>query len=187
MDKKSIIKEQQSEVFFPLVTLCCLKSTKDCSSKHPEVRSGRHEKAGCYCCCIRDDERVTRQTEDCTRARQRLAIKMASIAMLIREALAKALAFTGSSYLFLRLSKDSIDKERKRHDEAIEHLQKARTEWVHKRRDRIDLINKQLRLETAVEAKFTEFNDAVREYHYVFGHKLPLLPREPVMSDYTKQ
>ena len=37
---------------------------------------------------------------------------MASVAMLIGGALANALAFTGSSHLFHRLSKDSIDKER---------------------------------------------------------------------------
>ena len=45
--------------------------------------------------------------------------------MLIGGALAKALAFTGSSYLFHRLSADNIDAERKRHDAAIEALQKA--------------------------------------------------------------
>ena len=32
--------------------------------------------------------------------------------------------------------------------------------------------------------KFTELNDAMREYHEVFGHELPPLPREPVLSDY---
>ena len=58
--------------------------------------------------------------------------KMASVAMLIRGALANALAFTSSSYLFYRLSKDSIDKERKRHDAAIEQLQAAQIEWAHK-------------------------------------------------------
>ena len=52
--------------------------------------------------------------------------------MLIGGALVNALAFTGISYLFLRLSKDSIDAERKRHDEAIEQLHKAQLEWVHK-------------------------------------------------------
>ena len=40
-------------------------------------------------------------------------LKMASVAMLIRGALANALAFTGSSYLFHRISKDIIDTERK--------------------------------------------------------------------------
>ena len=50
--------------------------------------------------------------------------------MLIRGASANTLAFTGSSYLFSRLSKDSIDKERKRHDLAIEQLQKAQIKWA---------------------------------------------------------
>ena len=35
---------------------------------------------------------------------------MASVAMLIRGALANALALTGSSYLFYRLSKESIPR-----------------------------------------------------------------------------
>ena len=56
---------------------------------------------------------------------------MASVSMLIGGALANALAFTGSSYLFSGLSKDSIDKERKRHNAAIEQLQKAQIEWAH--------------------------------------------------------
>ena len=51
---------------------------------------------------------------------------MASVAMLIGGALVNALAFTGSSYLFHRLSKGSIDAERKRHDTAIEALQANR-------------------------------------------------------------
>ena len=104
--------------------------------------------------------------------------------MLIGGALANALAFTGSSYLFHGLSKDSIDKERKRHDVVIEQLQKAQIKWAHKCQQRIDFINKQLRLERKAEVKFTELNDAVREYHEVFGHELPPLPREPVLSDY---
>ena len=45
--------------------------------------------------------------------------------MLIGGALANALAFTGSSYLFHRLPADNIDAERKKHDAAIEALQKA--------------------------------------------------------------
>ena len=72
---------------------------------------------------------------------------MASIVMLIGGALVNALAFTGSSYLFHRLSADSIDAERKRHDAAIEALQAAQIKWVHKRQQRIDFINNQLRLE----------------------------------------
>ena len=104
--------------------------------------------------------------------------------MLIGGALVNALAFTGSSYLFHRLSADNIDAERKRHDQEIEKLQAAQLEWAHKCQQRIDFINNQLRLEHTAETKFTELNDAMREYHEVFGHELPPLPREPVLSDF---
>ena len=93
--------------------------------------------------------------------------------MLIGGALANTLAFTGSSYLFSRLSKDSIDTERKRHASAIEQLQKAQIEWAQKGQQRIDFINKQL--EHHAETRFTELNDVMREYHEVFGHELPPL------------
>ena len=104
--------------------------------------------------------------------------------MLIRGALANALAFTGSSYLCHRLSAGNIDAKRKRHDSGIEGLQVGQIEWAHKRQQRIDFINNQLRLEQKAETKFTELNDAMREYHKVFGHELPPLPREPVLSDF---
>ena len=69
-------------------------------------------------------------------------------------------------------------------DAAIEALQKAQIEWTHKCQQRIDFINNQLRLERKAETKFTELNDAMREYHEVFDHELPPLPREPVLSDF---
>ena len=109
---------------------------------------------------------------------------MASVTMLIRGALANALAFTGRSYLFHRLSADNMDAARKRHEAVMEKLQAAQLEWAHKRQQRIDFINNQLRLERKAETKFTELNDAMREYHEVFGHKLPPLPREPVLSNF---
>ena len=104
--------------------------------------------------------------------------------MIIGGALVNALAFTGSSYLFHRLSADNINAERKRHDAAIEALQKSQTEWTHKHQQRIDFINNQLRLERKAETKFTELNNAMREYHEVFDQELPPLPRESVLSDF---
>ena len=65
-----------------------------------------------------------------------------------------------------------------------EALQKAQIEWVHNQQQRIDFINNQLMLERKAEAKFTESNNATREYHEVFGHELPPLPREPALSDF---
>ena len=41
-----------------------------------------------------------------------------------------ALAFSGSNFLFSRLSRESIDTERKRHDRTIEDLQRAQIEWA---------------------------------------------------------
>ena len=107
--------------------------------------------------------------------------------MLTGGASANALAFTGSSYLFHRLSADNIDAEKKRHDAAIEALQKAQIEWAQKHQERIDFINNQLRLEGKAETKFTELNDAMREYHEVIGHELPPLPRKPVLSNFYTQ
>ena len=74
--------------------------------------------------------------------------------MLIGGALANAPTFTGGSYLFQRLSADNIDAERKRHDTAIEALQAAQLEWAHKRQQRINFINNQLRLERKAETKY---------------------------------
>ena len=86
--------------------------------------------------------------------------------------------------MFHRLSADNIDTERKRHDAAIEKLQAAQIEWDYKRQQQIDFINNQFRLERKAEIKFTELNDAMREYHEVFGHQLPPLSREPVLSNF---
>ena len=60
---------------------------------------------------------------------------MASIGFLIGGALVNAIAFTCSNYLFSSLSKESIDKERKRHEKAIEDLQRAQIEWAKKRQE----------------------------------------------------
>ena len=60
---------------------------------------------------------------------------MASIGFLIGGALVNALVFTGSNYPFSSLSKESIDKERKRYDKAIKDLQRAQTEWAKKRQE----------------------------------------------------
>ena len=109
---------------------------------------------------------------------------MASIAMMLGGALANALAFTGSSYLFSSLSRGDLAKERKRHDLAVEQLTLAQIKWNRKRQERIDFINKQFRAERQAEAKFTELNDAMRKYHEVFGKELNPLPPKPVLSDF---
>ena len=117
---------------------------------------------------------------------------MASIAMMIGGALANALAFSGSSYLFSALQRGDLAAERKRHDLAVERLNASLAKWQEKRQERIDYINKRILEEKKSEAKFTELNDAMREYHELFGEKsLPSrfatpLPPKLVLSDYYK-
>ena len=117
---------------------------------------------------------------------------MASIAMMLGGALANALAFTGSSYLFSSIQRGDLAAERKRHDLAVEKLNSALAKWQKQRQERIDYINKRIIEEKKSEAKFTELNDAMREYHELFGKKsLPSrfsspLPPKPVLSDYYK-
>ena len=84
---------------------------------------------------------------------------MASIGFLIGGALVNALAFTGSNYLFSSLSKESIDKERKRHDKAIEDLQRAQIEWATKRQELLDYINNQIMKQRKAEKRFTDLNN----------------------------
>ena len=64
---------------------------------------------------------------------------MAGIVAMLFGAGINALAFSGSNYMFSKLSNHGAD-ERKRHNQAIEKLQKANAEWTKKRRERLDFI-----------------------------------------------
>ena len=109
---------------------------------------------------------------------------MASIGFLIGRALINALAFSGSNFLFSSLSKESIEKERKRHDKAIEDLQRAQMEWVRKRQERLDYINNQIIKQRKAEKRFVDLNSAMQQYFIVTGRRLEPLPPKPVPSDF---
>jgi len=67
---------------------------------------------------------------------------------MIGGAIVNALAFTGVNYLFSFFGRsDEAEKERKRHDLAIEALQRAESEYQHRRRQRLDYLNQQVRAE----------------------------------------
>ena len=87
---------------------------------------------------------------------------MASIGFLIRGALINALAFSSKNFLFSSISKESIDKERKRHDKAIEDLQQAQIEWANKRQEQLDYINNQMIKERKGEKRFSDLNTAMQ-------------------------
>ena len=113
------------------------------------------------------------------------------MAAMIGGALANAFAFTGSSYLFRVLFDDT---ERKRHDLAIEQLQKDRDEWNQKRLQQLDYVNEKLREEAQSERQFKNVNDALQEYYYITGTSLrrdgipyPELGAEPQLEDYIDE
>ena len=109
---------------------------------------------------------------------------MADIGFLITGALVNALASTGSNYLFSSQSKESIDKERKRHNKAIEDLQRAQIEWAKKSQERLDYINNEIMKEHKAEERFMDLNSALQQYFIVTGRRLEPLPPKPVLSDF---
>ena len=109
---------------------------------------------------------------------------MASIGFLIGGALFNALAFTGSNYLFSSLSKESIVKERKRHDKTIEDLQRAQIEWARKRQEQLNYINSQIMKQCKAEKRFADLNSAMQQYFVVTGRQLEPLPPKQVLSDF---
>ena len=109
---------------------------------------------------------------------------MASIGFLIGGALVNALAFTGSNYLFSSLSHQSIEKERKRHDKAIEDMQQAQLLWAKKRQQHLDYINDEIAKEHKSEKRFTDLNSAMQQYYIVTGRQLEALPPNPILSDF---
>ena len=109
---------------------------------------------------------------------------MASVGLLIGGTLINALAFSGSNFLFSSLSKESINKEQKRHDKAIEDLQRAQIEWAKRRKERLDYINNEIMKEHKAKKRFTDLNSAMQQYFLVTGRQLELLPPKPVLSDF---
>ena len=58
-----------------------------------------------------------------------------AVAMMIGGAVVNALAFSGSNYLFSRMGKSGdAEKERERHDKALEQLEEARDAWSKKKK-----------------------------------------------------
>ena len=89
---------------------------------------------------------------------------MASIAMLVGGALANALAFSGSNFLFSSLRSSGVEEERRRHDKAVEQLQAAQAKWSRKRTERLDWINDELRRQGHAVRTFRDVDAAIREY-----------------------
>lgn len=106
-----------------------------------------------------------------------------AVAMMVGGAITNALAFSGSNYLFSHMGSHA-DEERKRHDKAMEKLEAATTAWNQKRIMRLDFISEQMKKENKAMNEFDDVDQAMKQYYYVTGEKLPALPDKPELSDF---
>ena len=108
---------------------------------------------------------------------------MASLLFTIGGAVVNALAFSGTNFVFSRLT-DHGAEERKRHDLALEKLQRARDEWNRNRMKRLDFMNKRLREKNEARRYINNVDKIVLEYYQVFAKQIKPLPPEVQLSDF---
>ena len=108
---------------------------------------------------------------------------MASLLFTIGGAVVNALAFSGTIFVLSRLT-DHGEEERKRHDLALEKLQRARDEWNKDRMKRLDFISKRLSEKNEARACINNVDEAMLEYYRVFAKQIKSLPPEPQLLDF---
>ena len=94
--------------------------------------------------------------------------------------------FTIGSFVFSRLA-DHGTEERKRHDLALEKLQRARDEWSRDRMKCLDFINRRLSEKNKAKTYINNVDAAMLEYYRVFAKKIKPLPPESELSDLYHQ
>ena len=103
---------------------------------------------------------------------------MESLLFTVGGAVVNALVFSGTNYIFSRLTDHGVE-ERKRHDLALEKLQRTRDEWDRYRMKQLDFINKRLREINEARAYINNVDEAIVEYYRVFAKQIKPLPSEP--------
>ncbi len=77
---------------------------------------------------------------------------------MVAGGLFNAVAFAGAGYLFQKFNKDGYGEETKRHDLALEKLERARQEWNQKdieRREKMITLRKEKKKLTQILKKLT--------------------------------
>ena len=95
---------------------------------------------------------------------------MASVLFTIGGAMVNALAFSGTNFFFSRLT-DHGAEERKRHDLALEKLQRAKYDGNRDRMKRLDFMNKRLREKNELRTSINNVDEAMLQYYRVFAKK----------------
>lgn len=107
--------------------------------------------------------------------------------MMLGGAVANAVAFTGSNYLFSLFRDSGVEEERRRHDAAVEQLQAAQAAWAKRRTQRIDFIQGELRRQGHAVQSFQDVDEAMQEYAAVMpeaSRRLDSLGPEPQLVDF---
>ena len=94
-----------------------------------------------------------------------------TILSTLLEAGINATAFAVASLGF-SMFRDDGGKERKRHDLALEKIQRARDQWNEDRMKRLDFINKWLREQNKARAYISDTDVAMFEYYRIFAKKI---------------
>ena len=108
---------------------------------------------------------------------------MASILFTVGGAVVNALAFSGTNFVFIRLT-DHGAEEHKRHDLALEKLQRDRDEWNRDRMKRLDFMSKNLGEKNEARTYISNVDEAMLEQCRVFARKIRPLPPEPELLDF---
>ena len=108
---------------------------------------------------------------------------MASLLFTIGGAVVNALAFSGTNFVFSRLTHHGAE-ERKIHDLALEKLQRARDEWNRDRTKRLDFINKRLREKNEARTYINNVDEPMLEYYRIFAKQIKPLPPESELPDF---
>ena len=86
---------------------------------------------------------------------------------MVAGGLFNAVAFAGAGYLFQKFNKDGYGEEVRRHNLALEKLEKARQEWNQKdieRREKMEALRQEKK---EADADFEKINKALRDYKKV--------------------
>lgn len=110
---------------------------------------------------------------------------MASIAIMIGGAIINATAFVGGSYLARYLSGESeADKEKKRHDLALEKYEKEYQKYQENRTKLLDWIATNDKIKDEAKQNFENTDYALKLYNQTHHDQMDL--NEPQFSDFYK-
>ncbi len=106
---------------------------------------------------------------------------------MVAGGLFNAVAFAGAGYLFQKFNKDGYGEEVRRHNLALEKLEKARQEWNQKDIERQEKMAALRQEKKEADADFEKINKALRDYKKVTlifdGKKFT---RQPHIWDFYK-